>query len=115
MTALRPFHPLADIFPLIEGEEFDQLVASIKASAGPRELIVIHEGMILDGRNRARACKTLGIEPLYTPFKGDDPLVFVLDKNLHRRHLDDRQRASVAAKIANFLMATIEANRQLAV
>ena len=96
---MRAFHPLADIFPLIEGEEFDQLVASIKAN-GPREPIVIYEDMILDGRNRARACEVLGIEPHYHPFLDADPLTFVVDKNLCRRHLDDRQRASVAAKIA---------------
>ena len=95
-----PFHPLADIFPLIEGDKFEQLVASIKAN-GLREAVVVYEGMILDGRNRARACEVAGIEPRYTPFKGDDPLAFVLDKNLNRRHLNDDQRRMVAAKIAN--------------
>lgn len=100
--AMRPSHPLADLFPLIEGKDFDELVASIKASNGPRESITVYEGKILDGRNRARACEVLGLQPRYSPLLGGiDPLTFVLDRNLHRRHLDDRQRASVAGKIAN--------------
>jgi hypothetical protein len=99
---ILPFHPLADIFPLIEGRDFDELVASIKASNGPHENIILHEGMILDGRNRARACEVLGLKPNYSVLPATiDPLTFVLDRNLHRRHLDDRQRASVAGKIAN--------------
>jgi hypothetical protein len=100
---MRPFHPLADIFPLIEGDELDQLVSSIRESHGPREPIILYEDKILDGRNRARACEALGIEPSYRLLRqcDGDPLTFVVDKNLHRRHLDDRQRASVAAKIAN--------------
>lgn len=28
--ALPEFHPLANIFPLVEGDEFEQLVASVK-------------------------------------------------------------------------------------
>jgi len=34
-------------------------------------------------------------------YTGDDPLAFVLSKNLHRRHLTTSQRAMVAEKLAN--------------
>jgi len=96
---MKPFHPLADIFPLMEGADFDALVASIKAQ-GLEEHITVLDDMILDGRNRARACEAAGVEPLYKPFLGDDPLAFVIAKNLTRRHLDESQRAMVAARIA---------------
>src|SRR5262245_33557210 len=96
-----PFHPLAALFPPIEGEEFDGLVASIRAN-GLREAIVVHDGMVIDGRNRQRACEAAGVDCIYEPLPTDaDPLQFVLDKNLKRRHLTESQRAMVAAKIAN--------------
>lgn len=57
------FHPLADVFPLIEGVEFDELVASIKEH-GLRHPITTLDDMILDGRNRYRACLAAGVAPL---------------------------------------------------
>jgi hypothetical protein len=94
-----PFHPLADIFPLLEGEAFTAFVENIKAN-GLLEPIVIHEGAILDGRNRFRACLAAGIEPDFEDYTGDNPLAHVLSWNLHRRHLDESQRALIAARLA---------------
>ena len=97
------FHPLANIFPLIEGREFDELVADI-AKHGLREPIWHYEGKILDGRNRYRALVELGIGPdkqFLRYYADDDPVAFVISMNLKRRHLDESQRAMVAAKLAN--------------
>lgn len=60
---MAEFHPLANVFPLMEGVDFDELVESIKAS-GQLEPIIMFEGKILDGRNRARACKSAGVTPV---------------------------------------------------
>ncbi len=94
------FHPIAGIFPLLAGADLDALAEDIKAN-GLLHPIVRHEGKILDGRNRFRACVKAGVEPRFTDFDGPDPLAFVLSANLHRRHLNESQRGMVAAKVAN--------------
>jgi N6-adenosine-specific RNA methylase IME4 len=94
------FHPLAELFPLIEGNEFDELVADIRAN-GIREPIWICDGQILDGRNRYRGSAVAGVDCPMRTYEGTDPLGFVVSLNLKRRHLNESQRAMVTAKITN--------------
>lgn len=94
------FHPLANIFPLITGQAYVDLVADVGVH-GVREPIWIHEGMILDGRNRYRAACEAEVTCAVREYKGDTPTEFVISLNLHRRHLDESQRGMVAAKLAN--------------
>jgi hypothetical protein len=95
-------HPLANIFPLMEGKEFDVFVEDIKAN-GLREPITIFEDKILEGRNRYRAIVKASRyrlkEENFRPYTGTDPLAFVISANVHRRHLDTSQRAMTAAKL----------------
>lgn len=99
------WHPAADIFPWIEGAEFDELVADI-AERGIVEPIVFLDSQVLDGRNRYMAARKLGIEYPRVDYTGDDPVGFVLSKNLMRRHLTTGQRAMVATKIAKLPRGT---------
>ena len=94
------FHPLANIFPLIEGAAFDDLVADIREH-GVREPVWLYEDQILDGRNRWRAAEVAGVDCQTRVYAGDEPVQFVLSLNLHRRHLSESQRAMVGAKLAN--------------
>jgi ParB-like chromosome segregation protein Spo0J len=101
MTAadLKP-HPIADIFPPMEGAEFDALVADIKKN-GLHYPIILYEGKILDGRNRYRACLAAGFEPATR--NGDswigDPAAFVISRNIHRRHLTAEQKRDLIARL----------------
>jgi phage N-6-adenine-methyltransferase len=86
------FHPVASMFPMMEGAEFDAFVSDI-ATHGQLEPIVVYEGMVLDGRNRWRACERLGLVPETREWEnGRDPESFVVSLNLHRRHLSREQR-----------------------
>lgn len=92
------FHPVADIFPLLYGQAFEDLVADIREH-GQREPIWLHrDRRIIDGRNRANACTRLGIDPRTQTYIGpDEHLVeFVVSLNLHRRHMTSDQRAACA-------------------
>jgi len=97
------FHALANLFPLMEGEPFHTLCEDIR-ERGMEDPIWLYDGQILDGRNRYRAHQEMGLEidpEQFQVYRGNDPLGFVVSKNLHRRHLDESQRALVAARIAN--------------
>jgi ParB-like chromosome segregation protein Spo0J len=92
------FHELCCIFPRCSDEELQLLVADIREN-GLLTPVTRYKGKILDGRNRYLACQMLNIEPDYVEFDGDNPLAFVISRNLCRRHLSESQRAMVAAAI----------------
>jgi hypothetical protein len=95
------FHEIANLFPLMEGADFDNLVADIKEHGLLVKPIWTLDGKILDGRNRFRACGVAGVEPELRPWKGrGDPIDFVVSCNLKRRQLTTPQRALVAEGIA---------------
>lgn len=93
------YHEIASIFPMMDDASLSDLADDIKAN-GLREPIWFYDGKILDGRNRFRACGLVGVEPAFREYDGDDPTAFVISMNLKRRHLDESQRAMVAARLA---------------
>jgi len=88
-------HPAAAVFPLIEGDEFEDLCDSIR-SHGVQHPAVVRGTELLDGRNRMRACERLKAEG----WAGSCPIVewkddgrnvaeWIWDTNAIRRHMDD--------------------------
>jgi hypothetical protein len=102
---LKP-HKLATLFPEIQPDEFDQMVADIKRG-GLLEPIWLYEGKVLDGWHRYRAARKAGIEPRTRTWHGKDPMAFVISMNIMRRHLNESQRAMLlvqAAEVAGTLV-----------
>jgi hypothetical protein len=98
----REAHPLANLFPTMTDTAYAELRESIRIN-GQREAITLHrDGRVIDGRNRDRVGDELGIQVRTKLFEGTDAdiLPFVMDINVVRRHLDESQRAVVAAKLA---------------
>lgn len=97
-------HPLADLFPLMSAQEYEDLLASVRDHGfRASEPIVLFEGRILDGRNRYTAAWEADVEPgfrQFDPAAEGTPIDYVLDLNFNRRNLNESQRAMVAAGAA---------------
>ncbi|HEX7377424.1 MAG TPA: hypothetical protein VF278_09940 [Pirellulales bacterium] len=93
-------HPAAELFPLLTGDDLARLAGDI-AQNGLLEPIVVYDGLLLDGRNRRRACEMAGVEPRFVEWHGEggSPVAFIAARNLHRRHLSESQRAAIAAQV----------------
>lgn len=96
-------HPAADLFPIIEGDEFKELCADIKERGLAQPITIWTDGSLLDGRNRLLACYETHQEVVLDRYEGTDPVQFSLSANLHRRHLNAGQRAVVALKVRELL------------
>jgi len=93
-------HEYCKLFPPMPEDQFNALKDDIRDN-GLRHPIVLFENKILDGRHRYLACLRLGRQPVSVIYDGNDPLGFVISHNLNRRHLDESQRAMIAARLAN--------------
>ncbi len=100
-------HPFADAFPFINGEEFGQLVADVKKNGLREPIILNHDGTVLiDGRNRYRACDVAGVDQVYERLGAHytEPMVLdlIVSKNMARRQLNQGQRALMALEYERY-------------
>jgi ParB-like nuclease domain len=95
----RPVHPIAELFPMMTDDELADLAADIKANGLIHPIVVDKDGLLIDGRNRARACEIAGIEPATVVFEGDDPRAYIIASNIARRHMSKGQQAMAVAMV----------------
>lgn len=106
-------HDLCSIFPAMQDDDYDGLVASMKDHGFLKSdpIILVDSTpespnttwVILDGRNRHLAAMDAGKEPEFMAYSGNNPIGFVTSRNLDRRHLTTGQKAAVAAELATLL------------
>lgn len=107
-----PNSDLAKVFPDLPAEQFEDLVKSVQRN-GLRDAITLQRGEVIDGRHRYEACIRAGVKPTFEYLPDDaDPVQFILDKNLERRHLNPSQRAIVAYKLSSMSKPGRPANSQ---
>lgn len=92
------FHPWTRLFPLADGNGLEKLALDIR-QYGQSTPIMLHEGKILDGRSRYRACTLIGVEPITQEYDGIDPLGWMINKNLLDRNLSVGQKIAVAVGV----------------
>jgi ParB-like chromosome segregation protein Spo0J len=84
---------------MIEGDELEALVESIRSHGLAEPIWLTPEGVLLDGRNRLAACKQAGVTPTFRVYEGDDLVDFVVRLNIQRRHLTAGQQAMAATDL----------------
>jgi hypothetical protein len=113
--AALPIHELARTFPTMGMAELKELASGIHAQ-GLLEPITIYQGQILDGRNRISAANMCGYAFKAADFveldPKIDPLAFVINKNIRRRHLTAEQKRALLATLIK--ADPSKSNRQIA-
>lgn len=95
-------HPACEIFPDVRGGVFDALVNDIKKK-GLILPIILYEGMVIDGKNRYRACLKINVAPVFMDYKGKlSAIDLATSLNSIRRHSNPAKKAEIAVRIMKF-------------
>lgn len=107
-------HRAASLFPLMDGEEFNELVESVRQH-GVRQPVVIHDGVLIDGRNRLRAVERLKddghvvevptVELSSLAHSANSVVDWIYSTNKIRRHMTTDALAMVAGRMLPLLEA----------
>jgi len=112
-----PVHPVCDLFPLMDGEGIFNLQCDIEQN-GLLNPIVVHEGQIVDGRNRLLACRQAKVDPVFVEwrkiYEGDRSIArWIWSMNAERRHLTVDQYVAAEVAITDWEKRQEEARQRM--
>jgi len=112
-------HRYANAFPMMGGSAFGQLKDDIVENGQSFPIIINKEdGLLVDGRNRLKACTELGIEcsSIEVDFVDDAAIYsYIESNNKHRRHLTSGQRAAMATELGDFITEVLNSRKAVLV
>jgi ParB-like chromosome segregation protein Spo0J len=98
-TQIKGVHPYAEKFPMLPEAEMEELADSISVNGLRLPIVVTPDGLILDGRNRWKACELAEVDPATQIYRGDDLAEYVIDANATRRNMKPGARAMASALV----------------
>lgn len=100
-TFTGEIHPYADRWPMRSADEIEAMADSISVNGLRFPIILTPDGVLVDGRNRLRACEVAGVPPYWEvreELTGEDAIVaFIWDANGDRRDMSKGAKAMLAA------------------
>jgi hypothetical protein len=90
-------HPLAAVFPMMTDDELADLAADIKQHGLLHPIVLDADGVLIDGRNRLRACEIAEVAPQFQRLNGHDAAAFIMSANVARRQMTKGAIAMVVA------------------
>jgi hypothetical protein len=106
LLAGMPVHPACDLFQLMDDISLSNLESDIRRN-GLLNAIVVHNGELVDGRNRVIACQRAQVEPRLVEWRdayhGDLSIArWIWSINAERRHLTNDQYVAIAVELCAY-------------
>jgi ParB-like chromosome segregation protein Spo0J len=71
-------HPLAALFPIMTDDELQDLADDIRENGLLHPIVLDADGVLIDGRNRLRACEIAGVDPKFSKLNGHDAAAYIV-------------------------------------
>lgn len=105
-------HPLCLLFPYMD-EQTSSILKEDMRKHGQRDTIKRYQGEILDGKNRLRQLRDLGIDPKIEDLPEDtNPIAYIKAVGLCRRDLNSVLRFEIAQKIEEYRLSQLKEEEQ---
>jgi len=107
---LGEVHPVNAILPDLPPDELQGLADSIAKSGLRHPIMLDQDGVLLDGRQRLRACAMTGVEPRFDVLpEGQDSVAYICSVNLYNTYILPGRRMMIEVLAAKMILPDFDA------